>query len=312
MDKPIVENAELFVSAAEGLRATPKTLNSKWFYDHAGSLLFEAITALPEYYPTRTEIAILRDHAKTIARHVPTQGALVELGSGASTKTQILLDELPDLGVYVPLDISAEFLAETASELSKIYPELTIKPCVGDFLGTMDLPADIADMPKTVFFPGSTIGNLDAVAATELLREIRGWNRVETFVIGADLVKSSTTLVRAYDDAAGVTAQFNLNVLRRLNREIGTNFQLENFAHEARWNAEKSRIEMHLVSQIEQTIALGAHEIRFAAGETIHTENSRKYSRAALEAIAADAGWEMAAFLTDAADQFSLSILKPA
>lgn len=312
MDKSVVENDDLLQSALQSLQLPQKRLDSKWFYDHAGSELFEEITALPEYYPTRTETAILRDNVARLATYVPDSGALFELGSGASVKTRILLDHFSHLAAYLPSDISADFLGDVARGLSADYPELDVVPVVADFMGTMPMPAAYADMPKAVFFPGSTIGNLESEGAVELLARIRMMPGVQAFILGADLVKDRDTLIAAYDDAQGVTAAFNLNVLKRLNNECGANFDLGAFRHEARWNDTLARIEMHLVSTADQLVDIGGVSIPFTAGETIHTENSHKYTRDRLAAMAARGGWQLAEFITDDAQRFSVSVLVPA
>lgn len=309
--KPVVTNGELFTSAVAGLSAVPKTLEAKWLYDAEGSRLFEKITRLPEYYPTRTERAILEAEAAALAATIPDGTALVELGSGASVKTRILLDAAPHLGAYVPVDISAEFLDETARALAKDYPKLRVLPVVADFTGAVTLPGPLVDMPKVAFFPGSTIGNLDAGAAVGLLDRARAWPGLVAFILGVDLVKSPDVLIPAYDDAAGVTAAFNLNLLTRLNREIGANFDPAAFRHEARWNATERRIEMHLVSLRDQTVEIGLTEIRFARGESVHTESSRKYTVQSIADIAHSAGWRVDRFLTDAGALFAVTILRP-
>ncbi len=290
LDKPDVTNGELLASAVAGLSAVPKTLEAKWFYDAEGSRLFEEITRLPEYYPTRAERAILEAETATLAATIPDGGALVELGSGASAKTRILLDAAPQLGAYVPVDISAEFLEETARALASDYPHVPVLPVVADFTSAVTLPRALVKMPKVAFFPGSTIGNLYAAAAVALLAGVRAWPGVEAFILGADLVKSPDVMISAYDDAAGVTAAFNLNLLARLDREIGANFDSAAFRHEARWNAAESRIEMHLVSLRDQTVEIGQTEIRFAKGESVHTENSRKYTAESITNMARSAG----------------------
>jgi dimethylhistidine N-methyltransferase len=312
MDKSIIENQALWASARAGLQATPKTMESKWFYDHAGSVLFEEITELAEYYPTRTEVSILSAHAKTLATYVPQGAALVELGSGASVKTRILLDEMGDLETYVPVDISAQFLLQSSAQLQQRYPALTIEPVVADFMRAIALPQKLEAQPKTMFFPGSTLGNLDAAAAVELLARMRQLSGAHAFIIGIDLVKDTKVLIDAYDDAKGVTAAFNLNLLTRMNAEIGADFDLETFGHEARWNAQEARIEMHLVSRIAQTVRVGSIEISFDEGESIHTENSRKYTPDSFSEIAARAGWAIDAFLTDPAQKFAVAVLVPA
>lgn len=312
MDKPVVENPELLAAALSGLTRMPKTLDPKWFYDDEGSRLFEQITDLPEYYPTRTERAIIEDHIAEIASCVPDGGALVELRSGSSSKTRLLLDAAPGLSEYVPVDISAAFLRECAGQIGHSYNKLEIRPVVADFTRDFQLPADLQEKRKTVFFPGSTLGNLEYAEAVALLARVRSWQNVDAFILGVDLIKPVDILLAAYDDAQGVTSRFNRNILVRMNREIGANFDVGSFSHEARWNADMSRIELHLVSTINQIVAIGSAEIGFRAGESIHTESSHKYNHNALEEMANSAGWNMKSFLTDQDRHFAVLLLQPA
>ena len=275
-----------------GLSVHPKTLPSKYFYDAEGSRLFEAICDLPEYYLTRTETALLQRIAPDIAARIPEGAALVEFGSGASTKTRILLDAAPQLSAYVPIDISQSALDAAAAEIKLVYPALEVAPLVDDFTRALRLPMAVADRVAVGFFPGSTIGNFPPAEAEDFLRragDLLGGGAM--MVVGADVAKSAEVLIPAYDDAQGVTAAFNLNVLTRINRELGGDFDLSAFAHEARWNDHDSRIEMHLVSQRAQQVAIGGRVFHFSAGETIHTENSHKYRGVDFEAIAQRAGW---------------------
>jgi L-histidine Nalpha-methyltransferase len=294
-----------------GLSARPKRLAPKYFYDAAGSQLFERITELPEYYPTRTELRILADHAADIARFVPDGAALVEFGSGSSTKVRLLLKELPRLGAYVPVDISAEFLEEEAARLRQEFPSLAVMPVAADFTQPFALPHGLPRRPLSGFFPGSTIGNFEPDAARDFLRLAgRILGPRATFVVGVDLAKDRRILEPAYDDAAGVTAQFNLNVLARANRELGANFDLAAFAHRTFYNAERSRIEMHLVSRTAQSVRVLGRSFVFAAGESIHTENSCKYTVEAFSALAGEAGWRSAAVFLDADALFSVHVLQ--
>ena len=310
MDKPVVTNAALLRAASEGLtRDGQKVMEPKWLYDEAGSELFVQITELPEYYPTRTEEAILRANLDRLAAHVPAGAELVELGSGASTKTRLLLDRLGDLAAYVPVDVSSDFLDATATALGADYPELPITPVVGDFTQAIALPPQRG--PRVAFFPGSTLGNLDREAALALLRQVRSWPGIHAFVLGVDLVKDTGTLVRAYDDSAGVTAAFNLNLLRRMNREIGTDFDIGAFEHRAVWNAEAARIEMHLVSRKPQRVHVGPRVAEFAEGESIHTESSRKFTRQSLAGLCEAAGWRIEDLLLDDGQRFAVAVLKP-
>lgn len=312
MDTLVVENKDLLRAALNGLRNSPKTLESKWFYDAQGSALFEDITVLPEYYPTRTELSILRAEAGKLAKIVPEGAVLVELGSGASTKTRILLDNMTTLDAYVPLDISGDFLKSTSKALAEAYPALDVVPVVADFMDDISLPETLLDKPKVVFFPGSTIGNLDREQAIALLKRLRQLPNVAAFILGVDLVKSPEILVSAYDDAAGVTAAFNRNLLLRLNREVGAMFDVSQFRHEARWNDTFSRIEMHLVCTENQIVQVGTEKIVFHKGESIHTENSHKYTEASLSNMAFLGGWSLCECLTDPDNLFAVSILVPA
>ncbi|GHF31282.1 dimethylhistidine N-methyltransferase [Kordiimonas sediminis] len=311
MNELVTINTELLISAAHDLSASVKTLNSKWFYDTEGSELFEAITELDEYYQSRTERSILENHTCALSRHIAPQSALIELGSGASVKTRILLDALKNVTQYLPVDIAADFLRQTAQSLHSDYPGVDIHPIVADFTVPFPLPSIIEDTPKTAFFPGSTIGNLSNTAAASLLQRVRSWRNIQSFFIGIDLIKSTDILLPAYDDAQGVTAQFNLNILRRLNKETGADFDLSSFQHKARWNKERSRIEMHLVSTVEQTANIGGYRVNFSRGESIHTENCRKYSYESFSQIAENTGWQISDFLTDSDSLFAVVVLTP-
>jgi dimethylhistidine N-methyltransferase len=294
-----------------GLSAHPKRLPPKHFYDAAGSRLFERITALPEYYPTRTELRILADHAGEIAAFIPDGAALVEFGSGSSTKVRLLLDKLPRLDAYVPVDISAEFLDDEAARLGDEFPRLSIVPIAADFTRPFVLPRGLARHPLAGFFPGSTIGNFEPDAARaflHLVRRLLGSQAV--FVVGVDLVKDRSILEPAYDDAAGVTAAFNLNVLARANRELGANFDLAAFAHRAFYDTERHRIEMHLVSRTAQTVRVLGRTFTFLAGESIHTESSYKYTVETFSRLAGEAGWRSAAVFLDADALFSVHVLR--
>lgn len=277
-----------------GLSSDPKTLPSKYFYDAEGSRLFEAICDLPEYYLTRVEIALLGQIAPEIAARIPDGAALVEFGSGASVKTRIVLDAAPQLAAYVPIDISQSALEEATRAIQADYPTLAVAPLVDDFTRALKLPASVTGRVAVGFFPGSTIGNFPPAQAQDFLRrsgDLLGSGAM--MVVGADVAKSAEVLVPAYDDAQGVTAAFNLNLLVRINRELGGDFDLSAFSHRAVWNRQESRMEMHLVSDRPQTVTIGGQRFDFVAGETIHTENSYKYPPEAFEAIARDAGWQV-------------------
>ena len=310
MDAPSARHTALTEHALDGMSRRPKGLSPKWFYDARGSELFEVITTLPEYYLGRTERAILAAHLPEIAAHVPDGAVLVELGSGASVKTRLLLDGLPHVSGYVPVDISREFLSQTAAQLAADYPNLPVMPVVGDFMAEIFLP-DLGGRPVVGFFPGSTLGNLDPDGAVALLARLRAWPDHAALILGVDLVKAPALLEAAYDDAQGVTAAFNLNLLARLNREAGADFDLAAFRHRAVWNASASRVEMHLESLRAQEVRIAGRTIAFAAGETIHTENSHKFTTESLAAMAAAAGWHVADVLTDPEALFAVAILRP-
>ena len=278
----------------DGLSKAQKSIPSKYFYDETGSALFEAICALEEYYPTRTEAALLAKIAPDLAAAMPDGAALVEFGSGASTKTRLLLSAAPKLAAYAPIDISPDAVVPAAEALARDYRSLKVVPIVGDFTRPMTLPSEIAGLPRVGFFPGSTIGNFETAAAEAFMRTAKGLlGEGARFIVGVDLAKDVKTLLAAYDDAEGVTRDFNLNLLARMNRELGGEFDLESFSHRAVWNAEASRIEMHLVSSRAQAVRVAGRSFRFAAGETIHTENSHKYEPSAFKAIAEAAGWRV-------------------
>jgi L-histidine Nalpha-methyltransferase len=294
-----------------GLSEHPKHLPPKYFYDTIGSQLFERITELPEYYPTRTEIGILADKAAAIASFVQDGAGLVEFGSGSSTKVRLLLKNLPRVRAYVPVDISAEFLDQEAARLRHEFPALDIVPVAADFTAAFELPPSLRDAPRAGFFPGSTIGNFEPAAAREFLRlAARILGSRATFIVGVDLVKDRRILEAAYNDAAGVTAEFNLNILARANREIGANFDLAAFEHQAFYDAARSRIEMHLVSSKAQSVRVLGRSFAFAAGESIHTENSYKYTVETFSALAREAGWQSAAVFRDADGLFSVHVLR--
>lgn len=290
------------------LQAAPKWVAAKFFYDAVGSALFERITDLPEYYPTRCEMQILHDHAGDIAKLIPAGAALVEFGSGSSKKARILLAATGALACYVPVDISAEMLEQEAVALRRDMPQLKVLPVAADFCKPFDLPREAENAPARVgFFPGSTIGNFEPhEAATFLHNAARILGKGAVLIIGADLVKPAEILNAAYNDAAGVTAKFNLNLLTRLNRELGANFRIETFEHHAFFNRERSRIEMHLASLKRQKVRIAGETIEFRAGETIHTENSYKYSIESLGALARGTGWQPLAAWTDLKNYFSM------
>ncbi len=305
------ETARFRRDLVAGLSRSPKVASPKWFYDAEGSHLFEAITRLPEYYPTRQEAALLRRVAPEWAARFGPDAALVEFGSGASEKTRIVLDAAPDLGAYVPIDISADALAAAARRIAEAYPALTVNPLVGDFLHLGALPAGIGQGRRIGFFPGSTIGNLERDEAIAFLTAARGLLGPDAlFILGVDLVKAPEILIAAYDDSAGVTAAFNRNLLVRANRELGAGFDVDSFAHRAAWNVTASRMEMHLEATRDMTVLLDGRRIAFRQGETIHTESSRKYTEASVRELAEAAGWTVAGFETSPDPAVALALLE--
>jgi dimethylhistidine N-methyltransferase len=298
--------------ALAGLTAAQKTLPPKLFYDAEGVRLFEAITKLPEYYLTRTERALLADIATDIVALAPAGAVLVEYGASDEAKALLLLHAPgATFAAYVPIDVATSALDAMSARLADSDPALHVHPLSADFLQPLLLPTAVRGLPHFGFFPGSTIGNLDPAAARQFLRDARRTLGAGSWlIVGADVRKDPSRLVPAYDDAAGLTAAFNLNVLRRLNREAGANFTLAQFSHRAVWNDAESRIEMHLVSQVAQTVQLGGSSVSFEAGETIHTENSYKHSIEAMRLLAREAGWVPAQVWTDKAQMFALYALR--
>ena len=293
-----------------GLSDSPKNLPCKYFYDARGSQLFDRICALEEYYPTRTETALLTEHAGRIAAAIGPQSTLVEFGSGSCTKAGILLDALESPRAYVSIDISYAHMAAAAAKLAAEHPKLEVRPVSADYTRLLDLPHDLQGQGFTGFFPGSTIGNFTSRDAHTFLSDVRLWLGASSrFLIGVDLKKPEPVLNAAYNDSAGTTAAFNLNLLRRINREIGADFTLDNFEHEARYDAVEGRIEMHLVSREAQCVTVAGCVFHFAAGETIHTENSYKYTAGEFHSLAARAGWSVEAWWTDQDALFSVHLL---
>lgn len=291
-----------------GLGRARKALPSQYFYDAIGSDLFEQITELPEYYPTRTEIRILHDCASQIADRTLDGTVLVEFGSGSSLKTDILLAACPAITRYVPIDVSHASLTLAAARLAVAFPSLRVEPVLGDFTANVVLPSDVQDLPKLGFFPGSTLGNFENDTAVALLTSFRKLlGPGARFIIGADLRKSPDILIPAYNDAAGVTADFNLNLLARINRELGGNFDLSQFAHSATYEPETGRINMYLVSQTDQFVRVCDRRFHFETGERVHTEISQKYDVTGLQKLAARAGWMPCSVWTDARSLFSVS-----
>jgi dimethylhistidine N-methyltransferase len=301
-----------------GLSETPKTLPAKLFYDEEGSRLFRLITALPEYYLTRTEHGLLREIASDVARAVPPGSVLVEYGANDEAKAAYLLDVdddasgMPVITAYAPIDVAGPSLVRLQARLRRSRPALAVVPIAADFTDPIALPSSLAGLTRLGFFPGSTIGNLDPLEAIRFLDRARATlGRDARFLVGFDLRKDPARLVAAYDDADRVTAAFNRNLLARLNREADGGFDLSAFAHRAVWNETEGRIEMHLVSLREQSARLAGEVIRFARGETIHTENSYKYTIEGFAHLARAAHWSVARSWTDPARLFALQLLEP-
>lgn len=293
-----------------GLKQTQKAIPARWLYDDAGSQLFEDITQVPEYYPTRAETEILESRGREFAEAIGPGRAVVEFGSGSSVKTPLLLKAI-DPGAYVPLDIAGDFLRAAAADLSAKFPGLPVYPVEADFTRRVELPPEVADMPKLGFFPGSTIGNMVPRSSVDLLRSMRETLGTDAMlVIGMDLIKDTAVLEAAYDDAQGVTAEFNLNLLRRINRELDGTIPVEKFHHEARWHDTFARIEMHAVAEEDLSFEVAGTAFAMQAGETIHTENSHKYDARSANTLLLAGHWTPIARWTDAKERFSVILAK--
>jgi dimethylhistidine N-methyltransferase len=289
-----------------GLSAPIPAVPARWLYDRRGSELFDDITRLKSYYPTRTETALLKHILPDVAGRVPRGTAVVEFGAGSATKTPLLLDAVRP-AAYVPVDISGDYLRESAVEVAQRFPSIRVEPVVADFARPFDLPDTIASLPKLGFFPGSTIGNFVPRTATDLLRSFRDLLGVGShLLIGMDRVKPIDRLLAAYDDKEGVTAAFNLNLLDRINRELDGTIPVDAFRHEARWNDILSRIEMHLVATRDVTFTVDGREFSFDRGSSIHTENSHKYGPRGTRVLLLAGGWTPVAEWKDPADDFAV------
>ena len=296
-----------------GLSAPIPAIAARWLYDRRGSELFDEITRLPSYYPTRTETAIFHDIMPEVAARIPKGAAVVEFGAGSATKTPILLDAIAP-SAYVPVDISGDYLEQSAADLQERVPWLRVIPVVADFARPFSLPAEISGLPKLGFFPGSTIGNFVPWSATDLLRQFRALlGPGAQLLIGMDRVKHVKRLIEAYDEPEGITAEFNLNLLRRINRELDGDIPLDAFRHEARWNDILSRIEMHLVATRDCSFEVSGKSFHFAAGSSIHTENSHKYGPRGSRVLLLAGGWTPIAEWTDKAEDFAeiLAVAQP-
>jgi len=292
---------------AFGLSQERKRLPSRWLYDIRGCEIFEDITRLEEYYPTRTEAAILRDNAREIADFCGENAVLFEYGAGAGIKTEILIEALDRPKLYVPIDIAGEFLDETVVRMRQRFPDLQTLPVVADFTREFEIPRGVPGGARCAFFPGSTMGNLDAHESQRFLRQVRRHVGARgTAIIGVDLKKDLRTLLPAYDDRDGVTAAFNLNILVRINRELGGDFAPEWFEHQARWSEAESAVEMHLVSLRDQVVTVDGQRFAFEAGETIHTESSRKYDVRSFMEVAEEGRWSVSAIWSDIDRRFAV------
>jgi len=289
-----------------GLSAPIPAVPARWLYDHRGSELFDEITRLEAYYPTRTEIGIFHSIMPDLAARLPKGAAVVEFGAGSATKTPILLEAI-NPAVYVPVDISGDYLESSANDLRQQFPSLDVIPVVADFARPFALPGGIEHLPKLGFFPGSTIGNFIPRSATDLLRQFRELlGDGSQLLIGMDRVKPVERLIAAYDDPEGVTAQFTLNLLTRINRELGGDIPVDAFRHEARWNDILSRIEIHLVACRDVTFTVAGEVFRFASGSSIHAENSHKYGSRGGRVLLLAGGWTPVAEWTDPARDFAV------
>lgn len=290
----------------DGLSAAIPAIPARWLYDRTGSELFDEITKLPSYYPTRTETALLTAIAPELGRAIAPGMVVIEFGAGSATKTPLLLEAIAP-AAYVPVDISGEYLEASAAELAKRFPHLPVYPVVADFAREFELPGLVSQLPKLGFFPGSTVGNFVPRSATDLLRHFRELlGTGSLLLIGMDRVKPIERLIAAYDEPEGVTARFNLNFLERINRELDGDIPVDAFRHEARWNDILSRIEMHLVATRDVGFTISGQPFSFAAGESIHTENSHKYPRRGARLLLLAGGWTPIAEWQDENEDFSI------
>lgn len=313
-------HASFLQDVLNGLSQTQKTIPCKWFYDEAGSALFEEITKTQEYYPTRVEADLLKALVSELPHYIPNLAAIIEPGSGASVKTRILLDALTTLKRYVPMDISEQFLNAIAKQLANDYPSLEIQPVVGDFSHAFDTPNMTSQGSELIFFPGSTIGNFSPDEAQQLLQRFHGLSSQHDLpgqdtwlLIGVDSTQDESQLLAAYNDRAGITAAFNQNLLRRANKSLGADFVVDNFEHEARFNRTEGRVEMHLRSVKPQSVLIDQTPFTFRKDETIFTESCYKYTHATFLAMAAQAGWQRVSHWQDhTISAFTLFLLKSA
>ena len=301
---------DMYQEVLDGLLQTPPMISPKFFYDHRGSELFEAITETPEYYLFRTELALLERYGEEMAELLGSDCVLVELGSGSSRKIRLLLDALRP-AAYMPVDISRDFLLEAASKLADEYPGLEVHATCADYSLGLELPWSLAELPRAAFFPGSSIGNYEPAQAQQLMQNVAcALGSGGHLLIGVDMQKDHVILNRAYNDAAGYTAAFNCNILRHINRELGADFNLEGFRHCAYYNSTAERVEMHLVSRTIQQVSIGDRRISFCRGDTIHTENSYKYTHDGFTQLAVSSGFEPVKVWMDEQHYFSVHCLR--
>jgi len=307
---PSAESGRFLEEALAGLLAPRKALSPKWLYDARGSALYELICGAPDYYPARTELDILLAHGPDIARAVGPRALVFEFGTGSGKKTECLLSALEDPVAYLPVDISEDALLPAVAALRRRFPGLEVRPVLGDFTDGVQLPGVTVPFARRLsFFPGSTIGNFDPPEAVALLRRMaREAGAGGALLIGVDAPKAPAILERAYDDREGITAAFDLNLLVRMNRELGADFRLSSFRHRAVWNGRLSRVEMHLESALNQIVQVGGVPVAFRAGETIHTESAYKWEGQAFDALAARSGWRRERVWSDRRAWFTLRL----
>ncbi|MEM5509063.1 L-histidine N(alpha)-methyltransferase [Pseudoalteromonas sp. AS71] len=312
-----ITDTEFLNDVISGLTQQQKTLPCKYFYDDKGAALFEQITTLQEYYVTRTELSILEQHSQSIAQMLPENLSIIEPGCGSGKKVAYLLAHMANVKTFVPFEISEEMLSYSLAHLSPLFPDLAISPLLGDFTHSQmvkQLTKDTALDSQTnlVYFPGSTLGNFAPVKAIEIMNNFHRLCGVNGYVlIGIDLVKERQVLLDAYNDKLGITAAFNKNLLQRINNELNGTFNLDNFSHESRFNEQHSRIEMHLVSNCTQSVIINDQQIDFIEGESIHTENSHKYTLESFKQLAAQANLKLEQTWQDDSNYFALCLLRP-
>lgn len=304
-------NTSELAEIVRGLSRDQKMISPKYFYDERGSQLFDAITELPEYYLTNTELGIMRDNIDEIVALVGKQASLIEFGSGSSLKTRILLEHLSELAAYVPVDISDEFLQQSAQQIREEFPHIDVHPVVADFTKPFKLPQPmVTPVRNVVYFPGSTIGNFEVDTAMDLLHVMHHEAGAGgALLIGVDLQKNPQIIEDAYNDSAGITAQFNLNMLTHLNRDYGANFDVDEFKHSAHYDADAGRVVIEVVSTRDQSFEIGDTAFKVADGEAILTEYSHKYTLDGFAAMAKQAGFSVQTVWTDAEQLFSVQFL---